>query len=136
MGYSASSPEPGGGSTPPEQSRAQPSNEENGYRALLDLVLHQTLLAEGGQIEDKSETLDALVEVARRRSGEPFALDPVAIELVQTALKNPFRRLITNNEEWQAMTRQVAQTLCDDPASYDRLSSMWRRLGERCGHGN
>jgi len=135
MGYSASNSEPGGGSTPPAQSREQPTAEENGYRALLDLVLQQTLLAQGTEVDEKSDTLDALVEVARRRSGEPFALDPVAIELVQTALRNPFRGLVKSDQQWQTMTRQVAQTLYDDPTSHDRLSSLWRRLGERCGHG-
>jgi hypothetical protein len=75
------------------------------------------------------------LDVARRRQGEPFACDPVGIEMVASVLRVPFRGLMASDEQWQTMTVQVAQTLCDDPASYDRLKLLWNRLGERC-HGN
>ena len=57
--------------------------------------------------------------------------------MVASVLRVPFRGLMADDEQWQAMTVQVAQTLCDDPASYDRLKLLWNRLGARsAGHGN
>jgi hypothetical protein len=144
MGFSADNSRPGAGSSRPAQSTppagdsgAQPSSaKEDGYRALLDLVLQQTLLTEKVEAQERLESLDELLELARRRRGEAFLMDPIAIELVQTVLGTPFRALVASENQWLAMTRQVAQTLCDDPASYDRLSGLWRRLNERCVNGN
>ena len=141
MGFSAENSRPGAGSSgpaPSERSDApgqQPSKEDS-YRALLDLVLQQTLLAEQSEAQERLESLDELLDLARRRRGELFQPDPIGIELIQTVLGTPFRALVASEDQWLTMTREVAQTLCDDPASFDRLNSLWRRLNERCLNGN
>jgi hypothetical protein len=103
---------------------------------LLDLVLQQTLLAEQSETQQRLESLEELLDLARRRGGESFQFEPIAVELVQTVLGTPFHAIVSSEEQWMALTRQVAQTLCDDPVAYDRLSSLWRRLNERCRNGN
>jgi len=152
MGFSASNADQGGGAPQPANRQEPPSNaqagsqqrqadkhgssKEDNYRTLLDLVLKQTLLAEDAEARDRLESIDGLIAVARRRKDEPFSVDPIGIELVQTVLQTPFRALVASEEKWLAMTEQVARTLFDDPASYERLSNLWRRLSERCRNGN
>ncbi len=144
MGFSAENSRPGAGSSGPAPNSPrpdapgrQPSHaKEDNYRALLDLVIQQTLLAEQSETQERLESLDELLDLAKRRRGEAFSPDPVAVELVQTVLGTPFRALVASEDQWLAMTRQVAQTLCDDPTCYDRLNSLWRRLNERCLNGN
>jgi hypothetical protein len=147
MGFSAHNSQPEGGSSRPSDRESRPDRDAGGAGrvdagnagandpSLLDVVMQQTLFAESAQEQERLESLEELLQVARRRRGEPFALDPVCIELVQTVLGAPIRALVISEEQWHVMTRQVAQTLCDDPASYDRLSTLWRRLSERCGNG-
>jgi hypothetical protein len=109
---------------------------DEGYQALLEVVLQQTLLAQDSANRQPPEEMNDLLEVARRRKGEAFQVDPIGIELVQTVLERPFRSLVASPQQWTALTRQVTQTLCDDAATFDRLRSLWRRLVERCGNGN
>jgi hypothetical protein len=97
-------------------------------------MLQQSGLA-GEGVPEKLASFEDLLAVARRRRGEPFACDPIGIELVQTVLDRPFRAMVAGDEQWRTMTAQIAQTLCDDPDAHDRLSTLWRRLGERCGNG-
>ncbi|MEX2138939.1 MAG: hypothetical protein WD894_06730 [Pirellulales bacterium] len=144
MGFSADNSREGAGSSgpPPSSQRSgglgpQPTDAKaDSYGVLLDAVLQQTLLTEKAEAQERLESLDELLELARRRRGEAFLLDPIAVELVQTVLGMPFRALVASDDQWLSMTRQVAETLCDDPTSYDRLNSLWRRLNERCGNGN
>jgi hypothetical protein len=117
-----------------DQLRGSGSADER-YRALLEAMLQQSGLGQEG-VPEKLDSFEDLLVVARRRRGEPFACDPIGIELVQTVLHKPFRAMIASDEQWRTMTARITQTLCDDPASYDRLSTLWRRLGERCGNGD
>jgi hypothetical protein len=143
MGSSSYNAQPGDGAFRPADDQSwssrhgdqRPPSPES-YRELLDEVLKQTLLSRDDQTRQRLESLDELLEVARRRRGEAFTLDPVGIELVQTVLRTPFRALLASEDQWHEMTEQIARTLCEDPVAYDRLSTMWRRLGERCGNGN
>src|SRR5687768_405504 len=143
MGFSSFNAQPGDGTSRPahDQDSSRPHDEQRtptgeSYRELLDEVLKQTLVSRDDQTRERLESLDELLEVARRRRGEAFALDPIGIELVQTVLRIPFRALLASEDQWHAMTDQIARTLCEDPVAYDRLSTLWRRLGERCGNGN
>ena len=151
MSYSGNNAAPGGEAPRPE--RTEPSSPDagldssakerpgypmgdEGYQALLEVVLQQTLLAQDSANRQPPEEMNDLLEVARRRKGEAFQADPIGIELVQTVLERPFRSLVASPQQWTALTRQVTQTLCDDAATFDRLRSLWRRLVERCGNGN
>jgi hypothetical protein len=141
MGFSADNSGTGAGpSGPAERPTAQGPQasdaKEVGYQELLDRVLQQTLLTDKSESPQRLESLDELLALARRRRGEAFQLDPIGLELVQTVLGTAFQALVDSDDQWRAMTRQVAETLCEDPESYDRLSSLWRRLHERCQHEN
>jgi hypothetical protein len=141
MGFSPDNSGAGAGSSgslprPDAQGPQASGAKEESYQELLDRVLQQTLLTDKSESQHRLESLGELLDLARRRRGEAFQLDPIGIELVQTVLGTPFRALVDSEEQWHAMTRQVAETLCEDPASYDRLSSLWRRLHERCQHEN
>jgi hypothetical protein len=143
MGSSSFNAHPGDGAFRPAYDPGSPSAHgdyrlpsQESYRELLDEVLKQTLVSRDEQTRERLESLDELLEVARRRRGEPFALDPIGIELVETVLRTPFRALLASDDQWHEMTGQIARTLCEDPVAYDRLSTLWRRLGERCGNGN
>jgi hypothetical protein len=141
MGSSSYNAHPGDGAFKPaydwssRQGDQRPPSPES-YRELLDEVLKQTLVSRDDQTRERLESFDELLEIARRRRGEAFALDPIGIELVQTVLRTPFRALLASEDQWHEMTEQVARTLCEDPVAYDRLNTLWRRLGERCGNGN
>jgi hypothetical protein len=140
MGVSDSHAQPGDGARqseatgPAGDDRLRMSDEN--FRGLLDEVLKKTLVSRDDETRERLESLEELLKVARRRRGEAFALDPIGIELVQSVLRTPFRALLASEEQWLAMTTKVARTLCEDPASYDRLTTLWRRLVDRCGNGN
>lgn len=142
MGSSSYNAQPGDGAFRPDYDHGPPGQHDEqsfsseSYRELLDEVLQQTLVSRDEETRQRLESLDELLEVARRRRGEAFALDPIGIELVQTVLRTPFRALMAGDDQWQEMTAQIARTLCEDPVAYDRLNNLWRRLGERCGNGN
>jgi hypothetical protein len=129
MGQAAFNSQPGDGA----RETHSPSSADDRYRALLEVVLQQTGLAQQGEgVPEKLDSFDSLLDVARRRRGEAFACDPIGMELVETVLRKPFRAMIASDEQWRSMTAQIAQTLCDDPAAHERLRTLWRRLGERC----
>jgi hypothetical protein len=143
MGSSSHNAQPGGGASRPAFNQGSPraygeqrSPSGESYRELLDEVLQQTLVSRDEKTRERLESIEELLEVARRRRGEAFSLDPIGIELVQTVLRTPFRALMAGDDQWQEMTAQIARTLCEDPVAYDRLNTLWRRLGERCGNGN
>jgi hypothetical protein len=143
MGSSSHNAQPGDGASRPAFNQGSPgaygeqrSPSGESYRELLDEVLQQTLVSRDEKTRERLESIEELLEVARRRRGEAFTLDPIGIELVQTVLRTPFRALMAGDDQWQEMTAQIARTLCEDPVAYDRLNTLWRRLGERCGNGN
>ena len=82
-------------------------------RVALDRKLFGGRVEAGGALLGQvlRTTLDELLEVARRRRGEPFALDPVGIELVETVLRTPFRALLASEDQWHEMNGQIDRTL-------------------------
>jgi hypothetical protein len=133
MAKAAFDPQPGEGGSRSSQGNDLSSSADERYRDLLETMLSG--LGEQGEVPEKLDSYEELLAVARRRRGESFACDPIGVELVQTVLKRPFRTMIASEEQWRTMTGQIAQTLCEDPQSHDRLSTLWRRLGERCDNG-
>ena len=107
---------------------------------LLDRILEETRLGEGGADEDSAdedsadedsaEGLRDLKQVAARYSDAAFSLEPVAVELVRAVVGPAYRKLAGSDEAWQAMTRSIAQTLFDDARTRERLERLWHRLCE------
>lgn len=99
--------------------------------ALLESVLRETLETPVGDSSDDplaDGDMEALKEVARRHRGRPFSLEPVAVDLVEAMLHQQFPVRPESVDKWRAIAAQVAQTLCDDPHSYDRLRNLWKHL--------
>jgi len=99
-------------------------------REFLEKVLEETLLAADGSEKVTQADLEAVQGVARRFGGQPFKLEPVAVELVQAILSSYFRTPPNSPEPWQAMSVEIAQSLLEDPVLKERLEALWLRLIE------
>jgi hypothetical protein len=97
---------------------------------LLEKVLRETEESlEGDQALTDGERA-ALHEVARRHRGQPLCLDPVTVELVQAVVGGRFGSRPDSAGFWREIVERVAQSIFDAPASHDRLSALWARLGD------
>ena len=106
-----------------------PSPDRSPEPSLLEDVLRRTLLANPPDVGEATD-IDALRGVARRHRGRPLEFDPVTVELVEAALGPQLRARAASPAAWRAMSRQIAQTLFEDPILRDRLRSFWGRLCE------
>ena len=110
----------------PDANRAEEDRENP---ELLEQVLAATLQLTGPDEPLQPEEMRALVNVAKQRKSEPLSVETI-MELVQSALRPRFRRLVGSTVQWEQMTRQIAQTLFEDPQSKSRLQQLWDRLCE------
>src|SRR5262245_28938108 len=78
----------------PEKAAGDPTRD----RAMMEEVLKRTLDHPANSL-DAAER-DALVALARRHRGEPFELDPVAVDLVEVMLRREFNEPITSPDRW------------------------------------
>jgi hypothetical protein len=101
----------------------------------LEQVLRDALvLAEAGPYSAEADAqVSAVREVARRRRGEPFSLEPVAVEMVEAVLRTLLGAPGGEEQSWRNVSLAVATTLCEHPASERRLRALWERLGEGVG---
>jgi hypothetical protein len=116
-------------------SRSNPSPERPGkgrWESLEDLLKH-TLRAENVEVALSAEDRRALAEVVRRHRGEPLALEPVAVELVQAMLSSFFASWGKDRALWRPMAQDIASSLYDDPPSQERLQRIWLHLCETHG---
>jgi hypothetical protein len=95
---------------------------------VLDQVLREALVSLEPSQWLRGEGLDAVSGVARRHRGKPFALDPIAVELVEALLGLLLGRSAEGSRPWRRMAAAVAETLCDDPVASERLGALWRQL--------
>ena len=98
---------------------------------LMQQVLDETLAAAGARRPLESDEWEALLAVARRHSGQPLTVSPVARELVEAVLASRFRGLLRDPEVWTRTTLRIAETMLEDPPSRERLRSFWERLLQR-----
>jgi hypothetical protein len=101
----------------------------------LEAVLREALvLAEAGPHSPEADAqLSAVRKVAQRRRGEPFALEPVAVEMIEAVLRTLLGAPAGEEQAWRTVSQAVATTLCEHPASEKRLRALWERLGEEAG---
>jgi hypothetical protein len=98
---------------------------------ILESVLIQTFQSENlDQPLDKRE-LEALREVARRYRDQPLTLEPVAVALVQAVICPQIQADSSSWDFWRGVITQIAQTQLDDPATHQRLQSLWAEWGGR-----
>ncbi|MHC4398304.1 MAG: hypothetical protein ACYTG0_01340 [Planctomycetota bacterium] len=126
------SPESGSQSSEPEpQSNATdrgPERPPTADPALVQSVLEQTLTMCSSDEPLDGESRRAVKAVVVRRRGKPFSLEPVAVELVAAVLRTQLAAQSGRADTWRTLSIQVAQTLCEDPASRKRLEAFWRRI--------
>ncbi len=99
-------------------------------RGLLEEVVRQTLAAEEENAARDRLIAECLREVRARHAGRPLTLDPVVLDLVDAVLEREFAGDGRRRAMWRGVSRQVAQTVYDDPACRQRLEGLWSRLGE------
>lgn len=97
---------------------------------LLEQVIRQTLMLDQSSAAENEAQIQALHAVAVRHRGVEFALDPIAVEMVQAIFSAQFSGPSAASDRWQAISRRVAETLYEDPVSRDRLAALWARLAE------
>ena len=105
------------------------SNEDSSDAGADSSVLEDAIrntLAGDTRRELRPEELESLLQVARRHRGIPFALEPVAIDLIDALLTVRF----TKDGFKPDMAREIATSLFDAPVSNERLESLWQRLKE------
>jgi hypothetical protein len=93
---------------------------------MMEEVLKRTLSESANSLEPAER--DALLQVVRRHRGEPFEIDPVAVDLVEVLLKCEFKNPVTSAETWRRMCYEVAKTLFDDPRARQRMQVIWTAL--------
>lgn len=115
----------------PAPAQEPAAGESDSGRALFEEVLSLTQSSlEPADLEAHPE-LAAFFEVARRYPGEPLALEPMGLELVEAALSSHFRDLEMDSREWKTMVATIAGSLFDDPAAHERLIAFWERLSAK-----
>lgn len=115
----------------PPVSDEQTIESDPADQALLDEVLQRTQAAGDSSASSFAANLGPLLQVALRHRGKSFDLEPVAIDLVQAALEDQFRRLSQPPDCWRRMAERIARTLFEDPVAHDRLERFWNSLSAR-----
>lgn len=113
----------------PADAKQPESPDSESARSLLDQVLQATLAMGPGDEPLRPEELRTLAAVARRRRAEPLTVETV-MELVQAVLRWRFRSLSSSRDQWERMTRQIAETMWEDPHSHPRLQQLFQLLCE------
>lgn len=106
----------------PERPAAQPPVDRN----LLEKVLQETMAV----VSVGPNELSALIDVGRRHAGQPLALEPVAVELVDAILRHRLPSINMQGPSRHEMLVQIAEAMLDDPRSEQRLKGLWARLTE------
>lgn len=122
MMSSASNSNPSG-HHPIEKEAPSPSPGDSAPRKFLQEVLRETAASIGTSVGELADP-EVLREVAQRYRGYPFELEPVLVEMVHAALENQFQKTIGD----RFMSRQIAESLFEDPAAHERLKQLWARL--------
>jgi hypothetical protein len=113
-----------------ELQRAAETRDKTEHQSLLEQVLQTTLaLGRGGNDPLSPEELRTLTSIAHRRKAEPLSVE-TTMELVQAVLRLRYRSLAESRDQWERMTRQIAETIFDDPQTKERLESLWALLCE------
>ncbi|MGE0482447.1 MAG: hypothetical protein AB7Q17_18470 [Phycisphaerae bacterium] len=94
--------------------------------ASLDALMGILAAADADSGAHPPVDLSRLRAVAERRSGEPFGLEPVGVELVQAALRTGLGESPAAGAP--ALAAAVAKTLFDDARARARLEQLWHAL--------
>ncbi len=99
-------------------------------RRLLDQVLMQTAMESFSRDDLDDRLMQNLLDVAKRLRGQPWSMDPVAVELVHAALMCQFEMITSIQRDWKPVSTRVTEVLFNDPIVHDRLKTLWTRLSQ------
>jgi len=105
-----------------------PEREKVPGREALESLLDRALRDAGGAGQGIPLDVEALRAVAARHREEPFALEPMAVEMVSAVLRSWFKGWNPSAEAFGGMSREIARTLYEDPAGRERLRRLWNHL--------
>ena len=107
-----------------EQKSQSPSESDH---AAFEEVLSETLNQKSFQAIG-ADSLAALCQVAQRYPGSKLTLDPIAVELVDSILRIRINWQGRAASYWHEMSREIAVSLYESPASKERLVILWDAL--------
>jgi hypothetical protein len=115
------------------ENRPQPENSTESREAaqppdpsVLESVLRQTLTSDDEPLT--AAEMEALREVSRRHAGQPFALDPHGVAIVETLLSARLLASGVTADVSAEVAREVATSLSEVPEVWGRVEQLWRRL--------
>ena len=126
MASSASNSEPSGKGFVEREQTPAPARGDSAPRKLLQEVLQKTASSMNPSDGEPADP-EVLREVARRHRDRPFELEPVLIELVHASLKSQNPLFGAADSDWH-LSRQLAESLFEDPAAHERMKLLWERL--------
>lgn len=110
---------------------ARPAQSDDpAAKALLELVLQQTMATYAEMRGASDEVRASLKAVAERFAGESLQFEPCLLALVSAAIREPFSAWVPEGPAWDALCKRVALTMYDDPTARERLELLWRQLQE------
>lgn len=115
---------------PGESPRPPASPEDSAAKALLDLVLQQTMATYAEMRGASAEVQARLRAVAEQFPGGSLSFEPCLVALVSAAIREPFAAWVPEGAAWDMLCRRVALTMYDDPSARERLELLWRQLQE------
>src|SRR5687768_11543543 len=105
------------------QDPSHPEREKLPDRPDLEGLLEQALDVPRESDAANQIDVDALRAVVRRHRSAPFALDPMAVEMVEILLRSYF-----GAGDWSGPSLQIARTLFEDPVGRERMERLWNQL--------
>ena len=96
--------------------------------SILEDVLRETIASDADVIQP--EQMEALRDVARRHSAATFEIDPIGVGLAEAILITRYKALCISDEQWRAMSFQVAESLFEAENVRQRIKEFWRQLCE------
>lgn len=121
------SPSPGAGGPSAGRPAREPETSAPD-RDLFDAVLRETESALCSVGPDSAGFLAELRDLARSNRNASFEAETVGPAMVRALLDRQVSRAVASSRMWRQVCDRVAETLCGDPASRERLERLWGRL--------
>ena len=121
----------GSGSTPQSSTDAEQQSSESQAdvdRSLLERVVRETVAGDEQADAISPAEMDALRGVAKRHAGAPFALDPVAVDLVECVISSRLAEQELSDQRRRSMSVEIATSLMETPVVEARLRRFWGLL--------
>jgi hypothetical protein len=112
----------------PRPTEVDPAGSASREMNLLETALERAEKVLSGDDPLELADVEAVRAVGRRRPGEAFSLEPVAIELVEAVLRAQFPGIEDRNDLGREIARYIARTLWEDDYSRVRLEALWSHI--------